>query len=409
MSPRRTLRPRRTRAVVPILVGLVGGALLGGIGVAAGAGGPALTSQAVPATGAAQPGGTPAAAAPTTAAAEPAAPSCTGLVDAMSTRDRLAQRLMVGVDPSDPAAAVALVKSSHVGGIFVGGNPTALLQNGKLAAVQAASPTKVAVAVDDEGGRVQRIDALDGSMPSARVMAKTKTPDQVRAIAKTRAAALVARGVTMDFAPDADVSDQPANAVIGDRSFSNDPAVVTRYAQAFAEGLHDGGITAVLKHFPGHGHSTGDSHLGRVSVPPLAQLRTDDLLPYANLVGPGKPLHATGAAVMVGHLDVPGLTTDLPSSLTPAVYDLLRTDYGFDGMVVTDDLGAMKAISGEFALPQATVKALAAGADMALSSDVGPVTPTLDALQRALADGTLTAQANDRAVARILANKGLCG
>ena len=118
----------------------------------------------------------------------------------------------------------------------------------------------------------------------------------------------------------------------------------------------------VLKHFPGHGHADGDSHRGRVRTPPLAQLRADDLRPYAELLGPGGRLAGGGrSGVMVGHLDVPGLTDGLPSSLTPAVYALLRDDYGFDGVVFTDDLGAMKAVTGSFALPEAVEQALAAG------------------------------------------------
>jgi beta-N-acetylhexosaminidase len=115
---------------------------------------------------------------------------------------------------------------------------------------------------------------------------------------------------------------------------------------------------------------------------------------------------------MVGHLDVPGLTDGLPTSLTPATYRLLRDDYHFDGLVVTDDLGAMKAVTGTFALPDAVVRALAAGADAALWSsgaqnarEIGGV---LDSLEKALADGRLDPATNDRAVARVLAAKGVC-
>ncbi len=214
------------------------------------------------------------------------------------------------------------------------------------------------------------------------------------------------------MAPDVDVSDQPTDDVIGDRSFSDDPAVVAQYAAAYALGQREAGVITVLKHFPGHGHASGDSHLGRVTTPPLAQLESDDLLPYATLLGPGGALADNSGsgqtAVMVGHLDVPGLTTDLPSSLTPAVYQLLRGRYGFDGLVLTDDLGAMKAITGEFALPQAVEKALAAGADMALWTSGDPVGPVLDALQQALATGRLDAAADDTAVQRVLATKGVC-
>ncbi|MET0188858.1 MAG: glycoside hydrolase family 3 N-terminal domain-containing protein, partial [Pseudonocardia sediminis] len=112
--------------------------------------------------------------------------------------------------------------------------------------------------------------------------------------------------------------------------------------------------------------------------------------------------------VMVGHLDVPGLTTDVPSSLEPAVFALLRGEYGFDGVVMTDDLGAMKAITDRFGLAASTTKALTAGADIALFSNVTKVAPLLDAAEGALEKGEITAADNDRAVARVLAAKGLC-
>ncbi|WP_312858162.1 glycoside hydrolase family 3 N-terminal domain-containing protein [Pseudonocardia pini] len=384
---------RRRRAVSVLTTGLVVGALVAGVTVASGGIGLSANSQDTPA---AAPQG------PVPAAPPPDPNTCAPLVAAMSPRDRLAQRLMVGVDPADPAEAVATVRDTHVGGIFIGGNPTALLQNDALAAVQQAAPTKVAVAVDDEGGRVQRIDALDGDLPSARQMAQ-QTPEQVRALAEERGRQLLARGVTWDLAPSVDVSDQPRNAVIGDRAFSNDPAVVTEYAGAFEAGLRAAGVYGVLKHFPGHGHSSGDSHQGRVSVPPLDRLRQADLLPYADLLA---RLDHQQVGVMVGHLDVPGLTDSLPSSLTPATYRLLRTDYDFDGLVMTDDLGAMKAISGSFTPAQASLAALQAGADMALTSNVAPIAPILDTLQQALDAGTLPE--NDTAVERVLAAKALC-
>jgi beta-N-acetylhexosaminidase len=395
----------RRRAVTTVAGGLVLGALLSGVGVATG------TAPDVVRSARAEPAAAPAPDAPAAAAPEATPgvpvdprPTCASAVAALSPRDRLAQRLMVGVDAADSAGAAAIVRQNHVGGIFLGGTATALLQNKKLDAVQAAANLPVAVAVDDEGGRVQRIDDLDGELPSARAMAK-KTPEQVRALAVERGRQLLARGVNWDLAPAVDVSDQPASSVIGDRSFSNDPAVVTTYARAFEEGLHEAGVHGVLKHFPGHGHSSGDSHKGRVSTPPLAQLRANDLKPYADLLGPLGPQRAS---VMVGHLDVPGLTDDLPSSLTPATYRLLRDDYGFDGLAMTDDLGAMKAISATLALPQATLAALRAGADMALSSNVEPVAPILNTLEAALTDGRIPAADNDRAVERILAAKNLC-
>src|SRR6202000_328447 len=102
-------------------------------------------------------------------------------------------------------------------------------------------------------------------------------------------------GITVDFAPVVDVSDEPDDSVIGDRSFSNDPAVVTDYAGAYARGLRDAGVLPVLKHFPGHGHASGDSHTGGVVTPSLAELKNLDLGPYRTLVSQAP------VGVMVGH------------------------------------------------------------------------------------------------------------
>ncbi len=336
-------------------------------------------------------------------------PDCAPVVATLTPRQRLAQRLMVGVAGDDPAATTELVRETQVGGLFVGGTATTLLTGQALRGVQAAARLPLAVAVDDEGGRVQRVDALDGNLPSARTLAATRDTPAVQQLARDRARALAARGITMNMAPDVDVSNQPDTAVIGDRSFANDPDAVAAYAAAFARGEQDAGVFTVLKHFPGHGHADGDSHRGRVTTPPLAQLRGDDLVPYAELLGPGGPLaDPTRTGVMVGHLDVPDLTTDLPSSLTQATYKLLRDDYHFDGLAITDDLGAMKAVTGTLALPDAVQRALAAGADMALWTSGDPAPPVLDALERALAAGDLDPKANDTAVERVLAAKGVC-
>jgi len=354
------------------------------------------------------------AAPPTTPSPSPARPqqpdvaaaqrsdACTGVIDSLSPREKVAQLVVVGVDASDPQGTADLVRSEQIGGIFLGGNATALLRNNALDRVQQAARIPVSVAVDDEGGRVQRIDDLDGSIPSARTMAATMTTDEVRDLARERGRQLAARGVTVDYAPILDLTDGPAREVIGDRSFSADPEKARRYAQAFATGLEDSGIEPVLKHFPGHGHATGDSHKGAVTTPPLDQLRDNDLAPYRDLAGFGH------ASVMVGHLTVPGLTGDDPASLSPAAYELLRGEFGFDGPVVTDDLGAMKAVTERYSLPQAVLKALQSGADQALWSDGGRVSTVLDTLEKAAADGSLPADRVTDALATVLREKKVC-
>lgn len=332
---------------------------------------------------------------------EPAG-SCQAVAAGLPLRAQLAQRLMVGVNANQPGMARQLVVTYGVGGIFLSGKPTALLKSNALASMRAASSLPVSVAIDEEGGRVQRIDQIDGSIPSARVMAATMTTAQVRALAANRGHQLRALGITEDLAPDADVSNEPNDGAIGDRSFSNDPATVAAYAGAFAAGLRDAGVLPVFKHFPGHGHATGDSHRGSVSTPPLSQLRTDDLLPYQKLLGTGP------AEVMIGHLDVPDLTNGQPASLSPAAYQLLRGQYGFTGVTMTDDLGAMKAITNSHDLPHAVLDALRAGADIALWTSSADLNSVLDTLQNAVRSGQLGQSDMTTSVARILAAKGTC-
>jgi beta-N-acetylhexosaminidase len=295
-----------------------------------------------------------------------------------------------------------VVTTYDVGGLFISGKPTALLRSGAIASIKAASSIPLAVAVDEEGGRVQRINQIDGSMPSARAMAASMTPAQVRAQAARRGRDLRALGITVDLAPVADVSDEPNNGVIGDRSFSNDPKKVVSYAGAFAAGLRDAGVLPVFKHFPGHGHGSGDSHAGTVTTPPLATMRADDLQPYRKLLGTGPE------AVMIGHLVVPGLTGGQPASLSPAAYQLLRTQYGFTGVTITDDLGAMKAITNTYDLPHAVLKAFTAGADIALWTSTAEVGAVLSTLQSAVRSGQLPESTVTASVSRILAAKGAC-
>ncbi|WP_309110843.1 glycoside hydrolase family 3 N-terminal domain-containing protein [Saccharothrix sp.] len=337
----------------------------------------------------------------TTTTTTPPPDPCTVKAASLTLRHKLAQLLMVGVDPRGSEDALNVVRAEQVGAIFIGGDATGLLTGG-LDVVRAAATLPLVVAVDDEGGRVQRVEMLDGDMPSARRMAQDMSPEQVRALARDRSTALRNRGVTMDLAPVLDISAQPDDAVIGDRSFSPDPATAATYAQAFAEGLRDAGTTPVLKHFPGHGNASGDSHQGAVTSPPLDALRQADLLPYRD-IGRYGPV-----VVMLGHIDVPGLTGGLPATLSPEAYGLLRGEYRFGGPAMTDDLGAMRAVTDRVDLPEAVRLALAAGADIALWSTGGRTGEVLDHLEASAASGTLPAARVDEAARRVLAMKGAC-
>ncbi|WP_054815409.1 glycoside hydrolase family 3 N-terminal domain-containing protein [Nocardia arizonensis] len=335
----------------------------------------------------------------------PAKQDCgTAYLARFTQRQKLAQLLTVGV--TGGADAAETVRGEQVGGIFVGGwTDKSLLTDGRLAQIQSAAIAPLMVTIDEEGGRVSRVKDLIGAAPSARVTAQTMTPEQFYTATLSRGKALKDLGVTVDFAPDVDVSGQPDDSVIGDRSFSDDPEVVTRYADAYIRAMREVGVGTVMKHFPGHGSGSGDSHTGAVRTPPLAELQTVDLVPYRALVG-------SGAAVMVGHLDVPGLTSpDVPASISPAAMSLLRDGAGygaapFEGVIFTDDLSGMAAITSRLGIEAAVEAALVAGADNALWISTDAVSSVLDRLEQAVASSRLPADRVDASVLRNAAYKG---
>jgi beta-N-acetylhexosaminidase len=321
-------------------------------------------------------------------------------------RDKLAQLLMVGV--KDAADAKAVVTEMHVGGIIIDSDTDLSMLPGPLAEISAAAtPLPLAVGVDEEGGRVSRLRTLlNGRGPTAKEMAQSMSPQQVHDLLLNRGRKMKELGITIDFAPVVDVTDAPDDTVIGDRSFGSDPSKVTEYAGAYAQGLRDAGLLPVLKHFPGHGHASGDSHTGGVTTPPLSDLVATDLVPYRTL------LTKAPVAVMIGHMQVPGLTGSDPASLSPKAVELLRTGTGyggpaFDGAVFSDDLSSMAAISDRFGVTDAVLKTLQAGTDIALWITTKEVPAVLDRLEQAVNAGELSQQQVDAALVRVAAMKGV--
>ena len=345
--------------------------------------------------------------------APPVSPVCgvpESVLTSMPIRDKLAQLLMVGV--TGEADARAVVATQHVGGIFIGSwtDLTMLKDRSLIDIAGSTGPLPLAVSVDEEGGRVERLSTLIGSAPSARELAQTESAKQVYQLALDHGRAMRNYGVTIDFAPVVDVTSAPDDTVIGDRSFSYDPAVVTTYAGEYARGLRDAGVLPVLKHFPGHGRASGDSHKTGVVSPPLGDLKTLDLLPYRTLATQ-RPV-----GVMIGHMQVPDLTGTDPASLSQSAIDLLRkgTGYGglpFDGPVFTDDLSSMKAITDRYSIAEAAFRALRAGADTALWVTTTEVPAVLDRLVSALGRGELNRDKIEASVRRMAAAKSFprCG
>ena len=309
---------------------------------------------------------------------------------------KLGQLLFPVMTQSEFGAATVLAANGQIAGVVVLGSPDARVAR-DIEAMQTTSLVGPSIiAVDEEGGRVQRLDGLVGTLPSARAMANG-TPAEVRAQSRSHAEAIGALGFTMNLAP---VLDLDNGTYIRDRSFGADAATVEEYAFAFADGILDAGLTPTAKHFPGHGRGT-DSHTGLPTLPGLDELRGTDLQPFVAAVDRGD------MPIMIGHLVVPGLTDGEPATLSPAaVTGLLREELGFDGLVMTDALN-MDAISVQRSNDEAAELALIAGVDLAMLGRIDDVVPTIERLRTAVEAGRLTMERVDESFLRVLAVKAI--
>jgi len=270
------------------------------------------------------------------------------------------------------------------------------------------------IGIDQEGGYVQRLGPRNGyrRYPSAARIARGGGPERARRIYGNLAAELAGLGINLNFGPVVDLNTNPRNPVIGRlrRSYSANPATVTRFARAFIAAHHAAGILTAAKHFPGHGSSWADSHKRFVDLTRSWQAK--ELAPYRALAKSGGP-----DMVMVGHLYHPritGRTGDasrrrLPASLSRrAIEGELRTRLGFRGVVITDDL-EMAAIRRHFGLRESVIRAIRAGNDILLFSNAAGDSHLANRLQaiiaKAVRDGRLTRTRIRRSFERIKALK----
>jgi beta-N-acetylhexosaminidase len=275
------------------------------------------------------------------------------------------QLLMVGIPgPRLDAVARELVRDLQVGGIILFARNIespeqvwALTRDLQREAM-AALGRPLLIAVDQEGGRVQRLKAPFTLIPPGRELGMTRTPEEVEHLARQVARELARVGINVNLAPVLDVP-RSAACPLWDRAFSPDPEEAARYGVAAIRGYLAGGVMPVAKHFPGLGDTGVDSH----EVLPLAQSgdaeRKIDLLPFRRAVAAGAPM------VMTAHLQVPEWE-ERPATLSAvALQDWLRKRLGFSGVIITDDL-EMGAIATSLPIADGAKEALAAGADLLL-------------------------------------------
>lgn len=296
-------------------------------------------------------------------------------------------------------APVDLVNTYHLGGVIVmGENVSAPDQVREMVGELQSGvdrPYPLVVAVDQEGGRVARVREPATEFPSMMTFGASRDPDLAARVTRASGLELRAMGFTMVFAPDADVTSGPDDPTIASRSASSDPDLVARIVRGAVRGYTEAGIVPVAKHFPGHGSVPADSHLELpVQSASLAELSQRDLVPFRGAIDSGVP------AVMVAHLNVEAIDPGVPSSVSPAVVELLRDDLGFDGVIVTDAQD-MAGLTASYGSAEAAVRSLEAGVDMVLMP--ADVAAAHAGIVSAVESGRLPVRRLEQAATRIVA------
>jgi len=323
--------------------------------------------------------------------------------EALDLEAAAGQVIIAAVSSPDAGKARSLVRRLHLGGVIVMGPAVTSEKRLRALTAAAASPDDgrtwpVHITTDQEGGTVARLGALAPAMPSFMAAGASEPADVDAAFAGV-GTTLRQLGFTMDLAPVADVTRGKADPTIRTRSAGSRPSAVAEAVVAASDGLERAGVVPVIKHFPGHGSVTTDSH---DSVPvqkaSLAKLKKRDFVPFAEAIDAGAP------AVMMGHIAVRAWSGK-PATMDPRAYAYLREELGFTGAIMTDamNMGAVTQVSSE---TTASVRALKAGADIILL----PSKPraTRDAIVKAVRKGTLDRERLTEAAARsiLLARHG---
>jgi len=277
---------------------------------------------------------------------------------------RAAQRLILGFEGANPGAEFKryVANAPPAGFILFARNieePEQVLELNRELASMVPDHSPALLSVDQEGGRVLRV--RETAWPPMRWLGNIDDPQVTRNTASAMGAELRAMGFNLDWAPVADVDSNPDNPVIGDRSFSRDPATVSRHVNAFLDGLHDVGVMGSVKHFPGHGDTSTDSHLELPVVDKdVGDLMECELIPFRSAVAHGVEI------VMSAHVMFPAIDESVPATMShPILQGWLRERMGYTGIIVSDDM-EMGAVRGRYPLEQQLDQACRASMDLFL-------------------------------------------
>ncbi|MFC9708363.1 beta-N-acetylhexosaminidase [Paenibacillus sp. NPDC056933] len=328
-------------------------------------------------------------------------------LDQLSLDEKIGQMILAGVQGTTlDNQAKQMIKDQKVGGIIFYANNVSTLQ-GTAKFVQSikdanhSNPVPIFMSVDQEGGKVSRMPETVEAIPSNGKVGKSKDADLAETMGELLARQIKLVGFNVDFAPVLDVNSNPKNPVIGDRSFGSSASLVSQMGIAEMKGLRNEEVIPVVKHFPGHGDTSVDSHLDLPVVnkteEQLAQL---EWIPFQSAV------KEQVEAVMVAHILYPKLDPHHPASLSDVIIGQhLRGKFKYDGVVITDDL-SMGAIAKNYKLNDAAVATVQAGSDILLVAHSYESAKTIfDTLMSAVKSGKISESRINESVYRILALK----
>ncbi len=330
----------------------------------------------------------------------------------MSLEEKIGQRMLVAFRGKDqlPPEIRAAIRNYRPGGITLFrslniDHPHQVrgLADALQGAARDAGLPPLLIAADQEGGQLMAVGNGTTLLPGNMALGAAGSPDLARRAGEVLGRELAAMGINVNYAPSCDVNVNPQNPVIGVRSFGEDPGAVAKLAAAMVDGIQSAGVAATAKHFPGHGDTASDSHLGLPSLPhSLDRLRRVEFPPFEAAIRAGARM------VMSAHLALPAIDGPQapPATLSPAILTgLLRGQLGFEGVIVTDAMD-MHAIAQGDALGENAVRAARAGADLLLITSSPADQQSVHAsLRRAASDGSLDADELDDSLGRILALK----
>jgi beta-N-acetylhexosaminidase len=332
------------------------------------------------------------------------------LATLQTDEDRIGQLLLLGWVGNTAEQARPTLEELRPGGIVFVDNARTVADAGRINAglrttAEQSGLLPLLIAVDHEGGTVQRIRDLPDLGSNAAFASRRPSNAQACERGLIHARQLRPVGFNMNLAPVLDVNNNPANPVIGSRSYGAAVSEVARLGSAYIRGLQAGGIAAVGKHFPGHGNTGVDSHLELPVLRHTVEALEDvELVPFRAAAEPSTQV----AAIMSAHITFPAVDpSGAPATLSwPIMTGLLRHRLGFDGLVLTDDLAGMRAITDNFTPGQAAVAAIQAGVDMLIiAGGIGRQRESRDALLAGLRSGQVSRSRVEEAVRRVLTAK----